>query len=336
MKKTFGILIAALSLVVPASFAAEDIPKEGGFSGYVLFGGGYLDAETNLRGGNDVVDIATETVSSIDLAPQDSQGTAIPLLTGEVKYTLNGRPMQFFLGGQLEDLVTLESSQGLGFRWQPGKSGIYEIRFLSAGLPEKVWADPYVAGTPRVETDQTDAGVRIGWAKIFGTGLEITLSSRSFEVDQEASGSGLGLSAAGQDLLRRDGDRRQIEVSYDWRIGDRHRLEPKLLLRQEDRDGEAMSGDGAGVQLSYAYLTKPFGVVTTLLVGKKSFDAENPVYGIEQDADVAALSVTAFYALGGGGRWSLVGNASWAEENSDVDFHDSTTQALTVGAQYRF
>jgi len=58
---------------------------------------------------------------------------------------------------------------------------------------------------------------------------------------------------------------------------------------------------------------------------------------VKTDSDVLAFDTTVFYRLPTeSGRWQLVGNLLWGEDDSDVDFHDNRVFMVSVGAMYRF
>ncbi len=335
--RVFPALAAVAAAVAAAhvpAVALEDVPKEGGFSGYVIVGGGYGSFETNLVAATALFDVGEETVVSLGDAP-GSTSAFLPVVDGEVRYTFGQRRLQLFLGTSLEDLVTLDNAQNLGVRWQSERLGILQAGLVSSGLATEVWADPYVAGAPRDETDRTSAGVRLRWDRILGSGFQVSLTSQDVEIDDERSGESLGLSAADRALLRREGTRTRVEAQYTWRLSDRHVLQPALGLVKEDRDGAALSGDGAYARVSYAYVGGKNQFAASLLAGETSYDAENPVFGRAQDATNLAFSGTYIRQLAAG-PWSLVGNVTFAKEDSDVDFHDGQALATTLAVRYRF
>ena len=50
--------------------AIEPITENKGWSGYVLFGGGFTDVKSNTVVGNDIVDVGDDTISSIFQNPE--------------------------------------------------------------------------------------------------------------------------------------------------------------------------------------------------------------------------------------------------------------------------
>ena len=343
LNRSFVRIAACVACAIaPAAQAIEPIPETPGWRGFVLGGAGYLDFKTNLVAGNTIVDIGNTTIDSVNDAPE-SDSASLPVFTGEVSYTFGNRSQVFF-GTSLEDAVTLDAVTQLGVRKDLGSAGAVQAGFLFSGIPGEVWEDPYAEGVERDPTDRDSSGVRVQWDRIMGSAFEFTLSYRDISIDTERSGEGVlsvACDAACQALLVRDGDQYTADVSYLFRLGQgqrpRHLLRPMFRYRIDDRDGDAIAGDGYRLQLSYIYLGDGFTVASNVAFGAHSYDEANPIYGVKTDSDVFAVDTTLFYRLPTeSGRWQLVGNLLWGEDDSDVDFHDNEVFMVSLGAMYRF
>lgn len=341
VQATFIAAVGACAFA-PLAQAIEPIPETPGWRGFVLAGAGYLDFKTNLVAGNTLVDVGNRSIASVNDAPE-SDSTSLPVFTGEVNYTFGNRS-QLFFGTSLEDAVTLDAVTQLGLRKDLGSVGALQAGFLFSGIPGEVWEDPYAEGVPRDATDRDSNGLRLQWDRILGSGFEFTLSYRDVSIDTERSGEGVAsvaCDAACQALLVRDGDQYTVDLSYLFRLGrgerPRHLLRPLVRYRVDDRDGDAIAGDAYRLQLSYIYLGRSFTVASNVAVGSHSYDEANPIYGVKTDSDLFAVDTTLFYHLPTeSGRWQLVGSLLWAEDDSDVDFHDNEAFMVSVGAMYRF
>jgi len=110
-----------------------------------------------------------------------------------------------------------------------------------------------------------------------------------------------------------------------------------VVTSDVDRDGEAISGDGYRLQLSYVFLGQGYTVASNVAYGSSSFDARNPIFGARTDTDGVVVDTTLFYRLPiESGRWQAVGSVLWGEEDSEVDFHDSELTSVSLGVMYRF
>ena len=340
--KVFGqklqrsIVLVLLSLPT-LGYAIDDIPEQSGWSGYVVLGAGYSDFKSNVVAANALVDFDRETINSVFDSPR-SDDTFHPAIDFEVAYTF-GDQWQAFLGTSLEDQLTLDLAEQLGIRKQTPRAGIFQLGILSSGIPTDVWEDPYLAGVARSDTDRDSTGARFEWDKIFGTAFEFTLSVRDIDIDTERSGTdpALGLSPAEQALLERDGDLLAVSLSYLFKPAERHLIRPLIRYRENDRDGDAVSNDGTGFQLTYSYLGDDYQVVTNAGFFSKDYDAANPIYGIKQDSDTVVVDASLFYNLPTrSGLWQAVGTITKGEEDSDIAFHDNEIFQITLGVLYRF
>lgn len=328
--------------IAPAAQAIEPIPETPGWRGFVLAGAGYLDFRTNLVAGNTIVDVGNSTIASVN-DPPESDSATLPVITGEVNYTFGNRSQVFF-GTSLEDAVTLDAVTQLGLRKDLGSAGALQAGILFSGIPGEVWEDPYAEGVVRDATDRDSSGLRFQWDRIMGSAFEFTLSYRDISIDTERSGEGVlsvTCDAACQALLVRDGDQYTVDLSYLFRLGQgqrpRHLLRPMVRYRMDDRDGDAIAGDGYRLQLSYIYLGDGFTLASNAAFGAQSYDEANPIYGVKTDSDLLAVDATLFYRLPAeSGRWQLVGHVLWGEDDSDVDFHDNEVTMVSLGVMYRF
>ena len=342
--KAYHLRLATSTLVVSfvlcfstTAGAIEPIPEEPGWSGYVFLGFGYTDVKSNTVIGNDIVDVGQETISSIFQDPE-ADDTVHPALGLELRYTLRNRS-QFFLGSSLEDQLTMDYANQLGWRKQTESAGSFQIGFLLPDPAIELWEDPYLVGVPRTEVDRDSQGFRFEWDRVLGSNFGFLVQARDIEIEPELSGTdpALGCDAACQGLLDRNGDQFVARLSYRIMLTPNHVFEPELRFHNEDRDGAAVSRDFLGVRLSYAYLSPSWVFVGNLLVGQSEFDVPNPLYGQRQDADTVAVDATLLYTLPTeSGRWQLTGSVFWGESDSEINFHDNELTQVALGFIYNF
>lgn len=324
-------------LLADTAQAVSPVPEEQGWSGYVMFGSGYTEVKSNTVAGNDLIEGGNETISSINQKANTNHVTHF-LAGAEIKYTLPNRH-QIFMGGSLEDRLTLDFANQLGWRKQVDDAGIFQLGVLFSGIPVEVWEDPYLAGEPRKTTDRDSSGLRFEWGRIMGSPFELLVQIRENDIDNELSGSDASIDCdrACQQLLNRDGYQYSARVHYTFNLEGGHFLRPQLRLRREDRDGDAIARDAWAIQMSYSYMRPGFFLVANAFYGESSYDKNNPLYGRRQDADTVALDATILYSLPTQSRrWQLTGGAFWSESESDIRFHDNKLNQLFVGIIYNF
>lgn len=334
------VLLPALIAAAGSVHAIEPIPAESGWSGFVTIGASSLDAKSNMIAGVDRygVDISKPTISSLANEPE-SESQGMPQFNLNVKYTFASQT-QVFLGSSMEDIVQMDTASVAGVRQQFGDKSILEFSFVSTPTfaPIQVWADPYVVGTPRVETDRTARGARLEYDKILGSGFGVQYTARTVDIDNELSGTTqLGLPAAQAQLLNRNGDVTQLAVYYRFPRMGRNVFEVRLGHRVYDLDGEAMSGDQNQIQLTYAYLGERFLFGGNVLYWTGETDAVNPVFGVTREDDTTGIAMFLFdKGLFNSKQWWGQAQAVWIDQDSNINFYKASSTILSLGVQYRF
>ncbi len=328
----------ACMLCLPMSAAAIDpIPETPGWSGMAMFGVGYTDVKSNTVVGNDIIDVGDDTVNSIFQRPQ-SDDTTHPVLGLEVKYTFKGRS-QVFLGSSLEDQLTMDFANQLGWRKQTDDLGTFQLGYLLSEPAVEVWEDPYLTGTPRSESDREAAGFRFEWDNVMGSSFGFLAQTREIDIENERSGTNpeLGCDRECQLLLDRNGDQNIFRAWYRFMLAPNQILEPQIRYRDEDRDGAAKAREALAFQLSYAYFSGPWTFVGNLIYGSSEYDRANPLYGRKQDATTVAVDATVLYTLpSSSGRWQMLGTVFVGESDSDIGFHDNELTQAAVGIIYNY
>lgn len=332
-----SLLLVLVALSLPA-LALEPVPREGGFSGFVSAGYGYMSIEHSLVAGNKAVEFDNATIESLGESPE-SDGLGLPSLAFNVAYTFGTSRSQISLGNALEDFLRFDTAARLSYRKQFGDADVLAVGFLFSQPATEVYADPYVVGSEREVTDRSTPGAYLSWEKILGTGLEVEISLRKQDIEDERSGATqLGLSSAQRDLLDRNGNMQKIQVAYGfYRKDGRHAFVPALKFNRDDLDGKASSGDTLELQISYAYKGKRIGVVSNVWIGSRESDEASPIFGETVDHDGMGATVQLFYGrIFGVEGLSLLGTAGLLRGDSNVDFYDTSIAMGTLGVFYRF
>ena len=327
---------AAFSLSVQAAHGAvPNIPEEEGWGAWVILGVGYTDIESNTVAGDSLVDVGKDTIDDLSSAP-DSDDYTHPLFTGQATYTFDNR-YQAFVGSSIIDRLTLDFSQQIGVRKQFDDGQKVSVGILYGAIPNEVWEDPYLTGSPRRATDNESSGLRVEWDAILGTGANIIVDWRERDIDVDTIGASVvGCDADCQSSLQRDGDSIRVEGAWLYDLGNGHFLRPALRYNEFDAEGSAQERDSTTAQLTYSYMAKDYTLALTGVIGETSYDNANPIFGEKQDADNLAIDATVFYNVSADGKWQIYGNAGYGESDSDIDFHDGEMSYAAVGVYYTF
>ena len=343
MKRNILLVALVLFFAVGAgtAHALLPMPEEPGFSGNIVLGVQASKFSNNLISGTDLGDLTDDTVDDLFDKPDEEDATS-GLVSGSFRYTFPSLKTQLVFGNVIADLARYEFNSVLGVRQDFGNTGIIGISGLFSSIPTEVWKDPYVVGTKRSVTDRSSAGVRLDWEGIAGTNLDFRYSMRQVEVDDEQSGTFLGLTPAEQDLLDREGDQSTVELLYTLKLSDTDTLVPNLEFTNFDKDGGAMSGDLYILKLSYIHWVERFSIVANGSFGSSEYDEVNPVFtptitGKRED-DRFSVGVTGTYHFVPFGLdgWSIFADVLYFEEDSNIDFYDTEITNFRLGAIYAF
>lgn len=339
-RKLANLVSLALATGSTGVLAVPTIPAESGWSGHVNLGAGVGSSESNMIDGIASIDLGQEKISSLEDSP-GSEDFALPVVQFEVAYTLGENRTQFYLGNQKADTLSFDLETTLkthlGIRQEISDIARVEFSLSASTLPLDVWKDPYVVDEKRGDTERTASGLNIAIDEIFGTPFELAWSSTEVEIDDERSGEALGLSRAEQRSLDREGQVYNLELSYDWKINERHRLVPLVGWVDHDLDGAAMAEDGIALVLKHLYEKDRWLLVSRVFYQDLESDARNPIFDQQGEADLLGAAFTAFYLKPFGlQNWTANATLAYQDKDSDIDFYDTTFGLVSFGMFYRF
>ncbi len=338
--KTFcrTLLVSVMVLVFSSASAFDPIPKESGFSGRVILGGGYAVGENNLVKGNALVQIGVDRVDNLTDSPDD-ESNPMPVISGQLQYTFASTQTQLFVGQDIEDLVRFDFATAFGVRQGTKRLGRFSLSVLTSGVVTEVWEDPYVVGEDRDSTDRDVTGFRFQWYGIFNSNFFMKSSFREADIDKDRIGQlgGLDLTQNELDLLQRDSDITSIRAGYIWKFSDKRFLVPEFGYVDDDADGGAWQNERYSAQVSYTSIGPKWTYVVSGGYISSDYEDDNPIYDEAADSDTWFGGLSVFYKLNTRSkRWSIVGQLSYGEEDSDIDFNDSTLFISSIGAMYVF
>ena len=340
MIKPVAVAIA-VSLLASNAAAVELIPREQGWGGFINLGVGATEVKNSmvatLLGGE--IDVGPEVIDDLD-SEAERESFALPVVAGELSYVFNDSNTQVYLGNRLEDYVRFDFTARAGIRHNIDGVGILGVSALKSPVINsvEVWQDPYQTGVKRETVDRESAGARLIWEGIMGTEFELRISSREIEIDKERSGQGFGLSMADQKLLDRNGDINQADLKYALRVNEEHAILMGFVFTDNDLDGKAMSNDGYAFSGTHQWtMASGSRLISNFVFGSFEYDEENPIYGVTDEFDRLAVSVTYFRpAPFGIKHWVLNAGVVYGEDDHDIDFYNSEISSVSVGMLRRF
>jgi hypothetical protein len=333
-----AVLCAALTAT--AVQAVPEIPEKSGWRGQVNLAAGAGTSESNMIHSISSIDLGQEKISSLNESP-DSEEFFLPGVQFELAYTLGENRTQFYLGNLVADYTSFDLQTSLqthlGVRQEIPGITVVDISLSRSTLPLDVWKDPYIVDAKRGDTERTVNGLHMAFDRIFGTGLELKWSSSEIEIDDERSGEDLGLSSADQNALKREGQVYNVKLLYDWKINEQHRLTPTIGWVDRDLDGSAMAEDGMAYALKYLYERNRWIFVSQVFYEDLESDSRNPIYNKQGSVDKIGGVFTAFYTRPFGlENWTANATVGYQDNDSNIDFYDSTFGLVSIGMLYRF
>lgn len=338
-----------LSVVLASSvMAIEPIAKEAGWSGFLVVGAGHLVYKNNEIAGNRLVDVEDKTINH--LGSPSSQSTAIPVLTGTIRYTLENEKTEIFLGNSLEDFLRMDATLALGVRHDFEGIGILGIRLLASATPTDVWEDPFLTGVNRTSTERSSAGFGLKWERIMDSNFEVDIRARKVEFDTDLNGQALvgasltpdengarGITVAQQKLLEREGTLISTEVLYTWKMKKSHILIPSFKYIVNDRDGDARDNSETELKVTYVFADAKWLVASSVYAGISKYDEKNPIYDEYQDSKTYGAGINMTYKKPFGLEdWGINASVSGIESDSDIGFYDTSLFIASLGVLYKF
>lgn len=323
--------LLGLSLLITTNVHADlgNIPKESGWSGFLLGGVNMLNYKSNFYSGED----SKERIHSLGNA--DSASTVNPLFNADIRYTFADTRTQIFLGNLIQDAIRFDFTQQLGIRQEMGDKGIVAGSVVFNAMPIEQWSDPFAVGVARQSTDIKSKGVRFAWDKIWGSHFYGSITTRNIEVDDEHSGS--QFDATTEAKLDRNGKMHALELSYQWHFAPNYLMEPAFIYRQADLDGSAQSYESNGMQLTFAKRASQWSFVSNVYMGKTKYDEANPIFNQQADSDEFAINGTFFWhRLFGIAPLSAMLTAGYAKSDSEIRFYNTESTVFSTGLLYNF
>ncbi len=332
MKTVVGLtklsLVAFSILYSTTSVAA--LAKQQGFSGEIALIAGYVQQTSNLNSEG-------EKVNTGDLnrqAESESSGLIAPL--GNLQYTFGeDLDKQFFIGTSREDIAVGDIAFEIGYSQGFDSGMVMSFSYLPSVMTGETWQDPYLLDTKKKETDVSGNAVRFQIEAIAGSNFSAELAYGTTEVDDEQSGS--TLTSSDQKLLERNGSSIYLKSAYKYAINQTNILIPSVTYISHSADGEAMSFNSYGGDLTYFKVIGKQSIALSVAYSHSSYDASNPVFNETREDNAYSAFIAYERGLGFGlDNCSFISLAGYSQSVSNIEFYDEEGFIASVGVKYNF
>jgi len=297
----------------------NDASTKGGVSASVKVGAAWVSTSDQLKPNSD--NRRTNTLQD----DSDSFDEAVPIVLFDVRYGVDEHT-EVYCGTPLEEF---EPSLMLGVSHDLGTVGTLDVAGFYA-FGQEVWADPYVTGADRVETDAEAYGGKIVLEDVFETRLSLGYKVSLVDVENDVIGNTYP-------DLRRDGTVHEASLGYGATIDDGSSITPVITYTLADIDGASQRYRGYGLRLLFVRATSRYAVRLFAGVSRNEYDKMHPMFKkVREDTLYRAGGVFTWFDPFGFEDTSVTLGAFWGKRDANIGFFESATRGgiLTVG--YRF
>ena len=329
--KLNAVALVLLGLSPTIVFAGLGDP---GFSGHISVVTGQKTVKSNFQ-----TEDSIKTGSLNTEGESDTSLIVVPL--GYVRYTFGAsNSKQLFAGTSKQDIAIGDLALEIGYKQELKYGTIVSFAFLPTVIGGETWADPFVTGVEREETDIEGNAYLVSANNISGTHFSVDFGVYNLSIDDEKSGltlnkSGLTLSEVA--TLDREGTGIYSKFSYEGMLGDAGSLITAVKYISFDADGSAISFDQWGMSLTFQKTVGQHKFWVTASYDKAIYDEVNPIFNKKQKDDkfgtFVAYEYDNFMNLA---NWSLIGVVSYDVTGSSMDFYDEQQYITSVGMSYKF
>ncbi|MBE1275841.1 DUF2860 domain-containing protein [Enterovibrio baiacu] len=321
-----------IGLAITPFFAQAQLAEQGGLSGEISVLGGVVSTDSNLS-------TSGENTKNGELNSNgDREADAIFGALGKLAFTFgSGLDKQIFVGTSREDIAIGTIALEAGYKQQFGSGTTITASYLPTLVNEDIWADPYITRSPRTETEKSGNAYRFQVSSIGGSPLSVDLAFAETDIENEQSGQALGLSQSAQESLQRSGDTFYSKLSYRQFLGRGLGVTPSLIYFNHDADGQAMSYQAYGGELTYFSFAGRNKIVLTGSYQYSEYDSAHPVFGQPREDSKYGVFLAYEYAhLFEIHPLSLVVLAGYNNTESNIDFYDARQYLASAGVSFRF
>lgn len=312
------LLLTACIMSMPAQ--AKLAEKEG-VSGEIALTTGFTSSTSNFNTeGDDTI------TSNKQNASTDSGFMAFPL--GSIAYTFGQElNQQVHVGTTRQDVATGTVVLEVGYKYQFESRMAIDVSILPTIMSSKTWADPYLEGSARTETDASGNAFRFRVDNIAGSNFTIDTAYATKDIENDDV----------EDILKRDADTIYLKGQYRLPLSRTSFILPSVIYQSSSADGKASSYDQYGAELSFFKLMQRHQLVLTAGYNQRTFGAENPIYDdTREDNKLSFFAAYEYTKFMDWQDWSFISFAGYSSTDSNITFYDESEYIVTVGVNYKF
>ena len=309
-----------LCVITPSAMA--QLADEEGISGEIALTTGFASSTSNFNTEGE------DTITSINQKGSSDNGfMAFPL--GSIAYTFGQElNQQVYAGTTRQDVATGTVVLEVGYKYQFKSRMAIDVSILPTIMSSKTWANPYLVGSARKETDASGNAFRFRIDNIAGSNFTLDSAYATKEIKDDD---------VQYDELKRDADTIYLKGQYRFPLSRTSFILPSVIYQSSSADGRASSYDQYGAEFSFFKLMQRHQLVLTAGYNQQNFDAENPIYNkTRKDNKLSLFAAYEYTKFMDWQDWSFISFAGYSSTSSNITFYDESEYIVTVGLNYKF
>lgn len=329
-----SIIFMSCMVLYAGVCSAKPLAKKAGFGGVVGLNAGAIESQSQLSVGDDNAQIA-----DLDSSAQ-AETKVLPFPFFRVDYTFTDLTTQLFLGQSKENILNSAFQYELGITHQFSDWQALTLAYIPhVPVLKETWADPYLTGSPRQETDVDSSAVRLAYRF---KPLTVKYAYGFYALDDELSGEkgkcdGRNCTAQEQALLNRNSDYQRVTVDGFMPLGFGVFSKPSVYYGRSDADGDSQSFIEYHYSLS---IFTSFGPHFFSLQGAytdREYEEINPIFSqLQQDTVTRYMFIYSYDQPFRLANSKLNILYQYKTLDSNIDFFNSQQQFVSLGFSYSF
>ena len=298
------------------------LADEKGISGEIALTTGFASSTSNFN------TEADDTINSVDQKGSSDDGFMVfPL--GNIAYTFGQElNQQVYVGTTRQDVATGTVVLEVGYKYQFESRMAIDVSILPTIMSSKTWADPYLVGSARKETDASGNAFRFKVENIAGSNFTIDTAYATKDIENDD---------VQYDELKRDAETLYLKGQYRFPLSRTSFILPSVIYQSSSADGKASSYDQYGAELSFFKLMQRHQLVLTAGYNQQNFGADNPIYNkTRKDNKLSLFAAYEYTKFMDWQDWSFISFAGYNSTDSNITFYDESEYIVTVGLNYKF
>ncbi len=302
-----------------------------GLSGEISAIGGIILTDSNLSSKNDV------KVGALNSRGDEKTNPIYgPLFN--LNYVFGaGAQHKIFVGTTREDIAIGVLAAEIGYQYSFHGHQKVAISYLPSLIEETVWADPFILGTNKTETEKSGHAYRVQFKSIANIPVSLDFAYATNNVKFDSSGSTQGLGPSQQALLARDSDIYYSKLSYRQFLGRGFGVTPALSYSLSDAKGEAMMFQRMGTSVTLFSFLNRSKYFFTLSYEKDSYKESHPVFSEKrEDRSFGGFLAYEFTEIFSVPQLSSIVLIGYNKNMSNIEFYSEKQLLVSTGMTFRF